>query len=268
MSGQGPSLNHNDHCPPATGALTQTLWQQSPFPPRITSPNDLGTNKCSCMRHGAAPNPPSWTPPLNWRQQMPLVKVVGFVAVIFHTLPLSPPSPPPPPSCENAAPVRTTRAWDSAPPFSACPSRTSIFCDAELWMVFGDADPCGCPSVQVIMHRPGTEVVPLLVSSEGVCKQRHCWNGRRRCFHQFECFHRCSCNGGRECVYSCSSLEFPCASSGSGVAQGHLAWQASCTAQGPQSDMRKLRRPSKHQLLVPNPCTRSVLMRRHLLHSC
>ena len=31
-----------------------------------------------------------------------------------------------------------------------------------------------CPSAQVILHGPGTEVVPLLVSSEASCEQHAC----------------------------------------------------------------------------------------------
>ena len=41
---------------------------------------------------------------------------------------------------------------------------------------------CGCPGVQVIIHGPGMEVVPLPVSSQGARNHRPCQNSRRRCF--------------------------------------------------------------------------------------
>ena len=43
----------------------------------------------------------------------------------------------------------------------------------------------GGPGVQVIRHGPGTEVAPLLVSSQGACLRHPCGNKRRRCLGGF-----------------------------------------------------------------------------------
>ena len=45
---------------------------------------------------------------------------------------------------------------------------------------------------------PGIEVVPLLVSSQGVCKHCLCQNNRRRCFRHFQCFLLFFWQGGKQ----------------------------------------------------------------------
>jgi hypothetical protein len=46
------------------------------------------------------------------------------------------------------------------------------------------------------MRDPGTEVAPLLVSSEGAGKQRPCQRrDMRRCFRHFQCLDSCSRKG-------------------------------------------------------------------------
>ena len=56
-----------------------------------------------------------------------------------------------------------------------------------------------CPGMQVIVHCLGTEVVPLLVSSEGArFSGANCQNHRqRRCYRQLQCVYHCSHKGGR-----------------------------------------------------------------------
>ena len=96
---------------------------------------------------------------------------------------------PPAPPRENSALVTNQRCcfrkkfWNREIwPFHFLVVREDQFCTV-IWgwgWYFGDADDCpaircqiaGYPSVQVIVHGLDTEVVPVLVSSEGACKQR------------------------------------------------------------------------------------------------
>ena len=91
-----------------------------------------------------------------------------FVILETHILASQSLFAPPAPPCKNKSPCQNNMS---------CSVRNFFSCDLGLGMVFGDTDycaacchMCGCPCVQTIVHGLGTEVVPMLVSSEGARK--------------------------------------------------------------------------------------------------